>query len=37
MFQQTEESGLESRAIPGHDVSDSRLYVTPSAYRFMSH
>ena len=37
MFQPTEESGLERRALPGHDFCDSRLYITPSAYRFMSH
>ena len=37
MFQPTEESGLSTRALPSHDFCDSRLYVTPSAYRFMSH
>jgi len=37
LFQPTEESGLSSRALPSHDFCDARLYVTPSAYRFMSH
>lgn len=37
LFQPTEESGLSTRALPSHDFCDARLYVTPSAYRFMSH
>ena len=37
LFQPTEESGLSTRALPSHDFCDARLYVTPSAYRFMTH
>lgn len=37
LFQPTEESGFSTRALPSHDFCDGRLYVTPSAYRFMSH
>lgn len=37
IFQSTEKSGLKSRALPGHDFCDSRLYITPSAYRFLSY
>lgn len=37
LFQPKEESGLSTRALPSHDFCDARLYVTPSAYRFMSH
>jgi len=37
LLQPTEESGLSTRALPSHDFCDSRLYITPSAYRFMSH
>lgn len=37
LLQPTEESGLSIRALLSHDFCDSRLYITPSAYRFMSH
>lgn len=37
LFQPTEESGLSARALPSHDFCDARLYVTPSAYWFMTH
>ena len=37
LLQPTEESGLSIRALPSHDFCDSRLFITPSAYRFMSH
>ncbi|CAB3980479.1 RNA-directed DNA polymerase from transposon X-element [Paramuricea clavata] len=37
LLQPTEESGLTIRALPSHNFGDPRLYVTPSAYRFMSH
>jgi len=37
LLQPTEESGLSIRALPSHDFCDNRLYITPSAYRFMSY
>lgn len=37
LLQPTEESGLTIRALPSHEFGDPRLYITPSAYRFMSH
>ena len=37
LLQPTEESGLSIKALPSHDFCDNRLYVTPSAYRFLSH
>ena len=36
ILQPTEDSGLDIRQLPGHDFADSRLFVTPSAFRFMT-
>ena len=36
ILQPTEDSGLDIRQLPGHDFSDSRLFVTPSAFRLMT-
>ena len=36
ILQPTEESGFQIRQLPGHDFADSRLFITPSAFRFMT-
>ena len=36
ILQPTEESGLQIRQLLGHDLADSRLFITPSAFRFMT-
>ena len=36
ILQPTEESGLQIRQLPGHDFADSGLFITPSAFRFMT-
>ena len=37
LFHPTEESGLNRKALLSHDFCDNHLYVTPSAYRFMTY
>ena len=36
ILQPTEDSGLDIRQLPGNDFANSRLFVTPSAFRFMT-
>ena len=36
ILQPTEDSGLDIRQLSGHDFADSRLFVMPSAFRFMT-
>ena len=36
ILQHTEERGLQIRQLPGHDFANNRLFITPSAFRFMT-